>query len=88
MSDARRGIRFGLRLAVRLLPQDVREEVLGDLIEAWNERRRSHTWLSRVAWTWKQPLAALSSRIVDRDSAGDAEVVRRAMRKSVGIPTN
>ena len=66
---------LGLRLAAWLLPCGVREEVLGDLVEAWNAKGRSHGRLARLAWTWKQPFAAMRSRVVRRAGAGDTRPV-------------
>jgi len=79
---------LGLRLAARLLPQDVREEVLGDLVEAWNARHGSHTTLSRFLWTWKQPWAALSSRrVADAPFLGMTTDLRIAFRSLAKAPT-
>ncbi len=54
---------FPLRLAVRLLPEEVREEVLGDLIEHWHLRVSDQRWLARVAWAWRQPVTVLLTRL-------------------------
>ena len=54
---------FPLRLAVRLLPMELREEVLGDLFEHWNLRVRDQRWLARVVWVWRQPLTVLVARL-------------------------
>ena len=62
MSDRRR-IPLALRLAVRLLPADARQEVLGDLVEAWRERERTHSRAARAAWLARQPLAAARARL-------------------------
>ena len=56
-------IPFSLRLAVRFLPEDVREEVLGDLLEHWNLRVRDQQWLARLAWAWRQPVSVLVARL-------------------------
>jgi predicted permease len=52
-----------------LLPRDLREEVLGDLVEAWSDKGRSHSWFSRGVWTWKQPLAVLVTHVSARSEA-------------------
>ena len=52
-----------LRLAVRLLPAEVREEVLGDLLEHWHLRVRNQHWFVRVAWAWRQPVTVLITRL-------------------------
>ena len=54
---------FALRLAVRLLPEEVREEVLGDLLEHWSLRVKDQRWLGRVSWAWRQPLSSFAARI-------------------------
>jgi predicted permease len=79
---------------VRLLPRQVREEVLGDLVEAWITKGHSHTWLACIAWIWKQPLAALWSRFTDRGEprdtrpmiAGWGSDIRVAMRSLAKAP--
>lgn len=52
-----------LGLSVRLLPADVREEVLGDLLELWRAEVRHRPWARRVVWLFRQPLAAAISRV-------------------------
>ncbi len=54
---------LSLRLAVRLLPKEVREEVLGDLIEYWHLRVRGKPWYVRLAWTWHHPVRVLFDRL-------------------------
>jgi len=61
---------LALRLAARLLPGDAREEVLGDLIEAWRARARTQSRWARARWTFRQPVAALSARIAARRRRG------------------
>lgn len=51
-----------LRLSVGLLPADVREEVLGDLLELWRAEVRHRPWARRVLWLFRQPLSATISR--------------------------
>lgn len=53
-----------LRLAVRLLPADVREEVLGDILELWRAEVRHRPWARRVLWLFRQPLAADRKSVV------------------------
>ena len=69
-----------LRLSVRLLPEEVRKEVLGDLLEQWKLVARDRHWLGRVVWAWRQPASALVARVRFRQgspeehgSAGDQE---------------
>ena len=52
-----------LRLTARLLPEDAREEILGDLIEHWRREVSERRRLVRIAWAWRQPLVALVSRL-------------------------
>jgi predicted permease len=52
-----------LRFAARLLPQDAREEILGDLIEHWARVVSVRRWPVRAAWAWRQPLVALGARL-------------------------
>lgn len=52
-----------LRLCVRLLPADVRDEVLGDLLELWRAEVRHRPWAQRILWLFRQPLAAAISRL-------------------------
>lgn len=66
VSDPRR-IPLALRLAARLLPPDAREEVLGDLVEAWRERVRGQPRPARVVWLARQPLAAARARLPRRN---------------------
>ncbi len=77
---------FPLRLAVRFLPKEVREEVLGDLIEHWNLRLSEQHWLARVAWAWRQPLSTLASRLRFRRRAEKPRLgIRRERRVGLGI---
>ena len=57
------GVPLGLRLAARLLPRDAREEVLGDLVEAWRARERTQSRWARGLWTLRQPLEVLRVRL-------------------------
>ena len=59
-----------LRLAVRFLPEEVREEVLGDLLEHWNGPVRDRHMLARVVWAWRQPLSVIAARFRFEDSPG------------------
>lgn len=52
-----------LRLAARLLPRDARDEVLGDLVEVWRERRAVRSRLANAWWLLRQPWVALRTRI-------------------------
>ncbi|MGE0157815.1 MAG: ABC transporter permease [Gemmatimonadales bacterium] len=81
MSGARPRVPLGLRVAVRLLPRGVREEVLGDLVEAWSAKGGTHSWLSRAVWTWKQPVAVLFTRA---SAGGDA----LALPTTAGLSTD
>ncbi len=54
---------FLLRLAVRFLPADVRQDVLGDLIEHWHEDVSHRSPVARARWLTRQPFAALRSRM-------------------------
>jgi predicted permease len=81
-------------LAASLLPPAVREEVLGDLVEAWTAKGRSHSSLSRVLWTWKQPVAVIVARMsTGRESrvlpstAGVGADIRVAARSLLRAPT-
>jgi len=82
VSAGRSRVPLSLRLAAWLLPRDVREEVLGDLVEAWNAKERSESWFSRAAWTWKQPIAVLLARVQARN---DARVLPSVARVSVDL---
>jgi len=53
---------LGLRLAVSFLPREVREEVLGDLLERWASIESTRSWLGRSLWVWRQPVATLLVR--------------------------
>lgn len=74
---------FALRLAVRLLPKEVREEVLGDLIEHWNLHVRNQRWLAKVVWAWRQPLSSLVARL--RFSRKSDEQGRIAGGRNMGV---
>ena len=54
---------FLLRLAVRLLPEDARAEVLGDLLEHWSQDVGRRPWAARGLWLMRQPAAALAARL-------------------------
>lgn len=59
----------GLRLAVCLLPREVREEVLGDLLEKWTRIESTRSRPSLFLWVWRQPVEALLVRV--RLAAGE-----------------
>lgn len=52
-----------LRLCVCLLPADVRDEVLGDLVEHWHVNVRARSWVRRVLWLSRQPVEVTISRL-------------------------
>ena len=54
---------FLLRLAVRLLPGEVRAEVLGDLLEHWSRDVGRRPRAARGLWLLRQPVAALLARL-------------------------
>ena len=54
---------FLLRLAVRLLPKEVRAEVLGDLLEHWLQDIGHRPRVARRLWLMRQPVAALLARL-------------------------
>ena len=83
MSTPGSRVPFPLRLAVRLLPKEVREEVLGDLLEHWSLRVSEQPWLARVAWTWRQQLSAFMARL--RFSRRSEEQQGMAGRRNSGI---
>ena len=60
---ARHRAPFLLRLAVRLLPEEVRAEVLGDLIEHWSQDVGRRPRAARGLWLMRQPVAALAARL-------------------------
>ncbi|MGH7574030.1 MAG: ADOP family duplicated permease [Longimicrobiales bacterium] len=83
-----------LGLAVRLLPADVREEVLGDLLELWRTEVSHQPWARRVLWLLRQPLAAAISRLrfggpfldgLRQDLAYAIRSLRRAPGVTTGI---
>jgi len=61
-------IPLSLRMAARLLPRDARDEVLGDLVEAWRSKERTHSAWARGLWALRQPLEALGARFRSRAS--------------------
>jgi predicted permease len=63
-------IPIALRLAAWLLPDDAREEVLGDLVEVWRERVRTQSRWARARWLVRQPCAALRARVIGRGPRG------------------
>ncbi len=83
MRSAGSRVPIPLRLAVRLLPEEVREEVLGDLIEHWNLRVSDQHWLARVAWSWRQPLSTFAARL--RFSRKSDERHRVAGGRNMGV---
>ncbi|MEX2048489.1 MAG: ABC transporter permease [Gemmatimonadota bacterium] len=66
MTSPRRRAPLALRIAAWLLPRDARDEVLGDLVEAWKARERRQSRWARARWTLRQPLEALGARIRSR----------------------
>ena len=52
-----------LRLSARVLPPDVREEVLGDLVEHWRTGVRERSWIRRTSWLLRQPVSASVARL-------------------------
>jgi predicted permease len=58
---------LALRLAVRLLPADVRDEVMRELHEQHARRRARDGAVRASLWTWTQPWTAWHAR--DRDAA-------------------
>ena len=54
---------FLLRLAVRVLPEEVRAEVLGDLLEHWSQDVGRRPRAARSLWLMRQPVAALAARL-------------------------
>ena len=59
-----------LRLAVRLLPRDVRQEVLRELLEQHAEVRRRRGRFAARLWAARQPASAFLARDVRRRAAG------------------
>ena len=60
---ARERVPFLLRLAVRFLPEEVRAEVLGDLLEHWSQDVGRRPRAARSLWLMRQPVAALRARL-------------------------
>ena len=85
MSTPGSRVPFPLRLAVRLLPKEVREEVLGDLIEHWNLRVSEQHWLARLAWTWRQPLSTLAARLRFRRRSDQRQGIAGGRNRGVGV---
>ncbi len=86
MRSAGSRVPIPLRLAVRLLPREVREEVLGDLLEHWNLRVSDQPWLARVAWAWRQPVSVLVARLwFGRRAEKPRLGIRRDRRVGLGI---
>jgi putative ABC transport system permease protein len=75
-----------LRIAVRLLPEEVREEVLGDLLEKWHREVRDRGVVPRAFWLARQPLVALRLRAWD----GGSEKRRRNVHSTAkaGLPVS
>jgi predicted permease len=59
-------IPLALRIAARLLPRDAREDVLGDLVEMWQEQKARRSRVGCMLWTWRQPLIAIGARLALR----------------------
>ena len=59
----KQSVPLGLRLAASLLPREVREEVLGDLLEKWTWIESTQAGPGRFLWVWRQPVEALLVRI-------------------------
>jgi predicted permease len=53
---------LGLRAATRLLPPEVRDEVLRELLEQHARHRHARGRLAAWRWTWRQPWAAWLAR--------------------------
>jgi predicted permease len=66
MTSTRQRIPLALRLAAWLLPRDAREEILGDLVEAWHAREHTQSRWRRAVWTLRQPVEALRARLRPR----------------------
>jgi predicted permease len=66
MSGAPKRTPLALRIAANLLPHDAREEVLGDLVEAWSERERTNGRRSAWFWALRQPLVSIGARLAFR----------------------
>ena len=67
----RQRIPLALRIAAWLLPRDAREEVLGDLVEAWRAREHTQSVGARVWWSLRQPFVALRARLTARSRTVD-----------------
>ncbi len=78
MSAGRGRVPVLLSLSVRLLPPEVRDEVLGDLVEHWRADVSSRPWMRRGARLSRQPLTAFKSRMWY--SRAGSTVRRRAVR--------
>lgn len=76
---------FLLWLAVRLLPADVRTEVLGDLLEHWWTDVRGRPWPARALWLARQPIAAAISRLRFRGAGTRAGGVSARRRWGLGF---
>ncbi len=85
MSTPGSRVPFPLRLAVRFLPKEVREEVLGDLLEHWNLRVRDQRWLARIAWAWRQPVSTLVARLRFSRRSGERRGIVEEGNRSVGL---
>jgi predicted permease len=66
MTDQHRRVPLALRIAAKLLPSDARDDVLGDLLEAWREREQKQGRWSARLWTLRQPIVAIASRAAFR----------------------
>ena len=85
MRSAGSRVPIALRLAVRLLPEEVREEVLGDLLEHWNLRVSEQHWLARIAWAWRQPVSTLVARLRFSRRSGERRGIVEEGNRSVGV---
>jgi hypothetical protein len=65
---------LGLRVAARLLPAEVRDEVLRELLEQHARHRDVRGRLAAWRWTWRQPWAAWLAR--DARDAGRGGIGR------------
>ncbi len=80
---ARDRVPFLLRLAARLLPEDARAEVLGDLLEHWLQDVGRRPRAARGLWLMRQPVAALGARLrFGHDGEG---LISSASRGDLGI---
>ena len=99
MSAAPPRLPWPLGLAIRLLPNDVREEVVGELLARYRDVRDRKGAAAATAWAWRQPAVALAARLrwdrsIHTSSTGgrmfvglkdDAVLALRGMRRRRGL---